>query len=65
MIVPYTSCLVPTDGSVRKSTGRDHADVSQAIERDLERGITVVADRYAFSGISFSAAKVCGRREPS
>jgi thymidylate kinase len=29
-----------------------------AIERDLEAGMTVIADRYAFSGIAFSAAKV-------
>ncbi|GMK53458.1 hypothetical protein CspeluHIS016_0100440 [Cutaneotrichosporon spelunceum] len=28
-----------------------------AIEKDLADGITVVADRYAFSGIAFSAAK--------
>lgn len=26
--------------------------------RDLSAGISVVADRYAFSGIAFSAAKV-------
>lgn len=30
-----------------------------SIERDLEAGVTIVADRYAFSGIAFSAAKVC------
>jgi thymidylate kinase len=30
-----------------------------AIEKDLQAGMTVVADRYAFSGIAFSAAKVC------
>jgi hypothetical protein len=35
------------------------ADDSAAIEKDLAEGITVVADRYAFSGIAFSAAKVC------
>lgn len=33
-------------------------DASAAIERDLAAGIDVVADRYAFSGIAFSAAKV-------
>jgi dTMP kinase len=36
----------------------DVADISASIERDLAAGITVVADRYAFSGIAFSAAKV-------
>lgn len=29
-----------------------------AIERDLAAGITIITDRYAFSGIAFSAAKV-------
>ncbi|WVQ62268.1 thymidylate kinase [Kwoniella botswanensis] len=32
-------------------------ECAAAIKRDLDRGITVVADRYAFSGIAFSAAK--------
>ena len=31
---------------------------SSAIERDLKAGMTIIADRYAFSGIAFSAAKV-------
>lgn len=31
---------------------------SAAIERDLHAGIIVIADRYAFSGIAFTAAKV-------
>lgn len=31
----------------------------EAIRTDIEKGITIVADRYAFSGIAFSAAKVC------
>lgn len=31
---------------------------SKAIEKDLSEGMTVIADRYAFSGIAFSAAKV-------
>ncbi|RSH94127.1 Thymidylate kinase [Saitozyma podzolica] len=29
----------------------------EAIKRDLANGMTIVADRYAFSGIAFSAAK--------
>ncbi|ORX35760.1 thymidylate kinase-domain-containing protein [Kockovaella imperatae] len=29
----------------------------QAIEQSLQDGVTVIADRYAFSGIAFSAAK--------
>ena len=29
-----------------------------AIQRDLASGITIIVDRYAFSGIAFSAAKV-------
>jgi thymidylate kinase len=33
--------------------------IRTSIEKDLQAGITVVADRYAFSGIAFSAAKVC------
>ncbi|WWC99610.1 thymidylate kinase [Kwoniella sp. B9012] len=32
-------------------------ECAAAIERDLDCGITVIADRYAFSGIAFSAAK--------
>ncbi|WWC66436.1 thymidylate kinase [Kwoniella pini CBS 10737] len=32
-------------------------ECANAIRRDLENGITVIADRYAFSGIAFSAAK--------
>ncbi|KGB77659.1 thymidylate kinase [Cryptococcus deuterogattii 99/473] len=32
-------------------------ECSAAIRRDLASGITVIADRYAFSGIAFSAAK--------
>ncbi|WWC86178.1 thymidylate kinase [Kwoniella dendrophila CBS 6074] len=32
-------------------------ECAAAIKRDLEQGITVIADRYAFSGIAFSAAK--------
>lgn len=35
-----------------------------AIERDLADGISVIADRYAFSGIAFSAAKVSSTRLP-
>jgi thymidylate kinase len=30
----------------------------KSIEDDLNKGITIIADRYAFSGIAFSAAKV-------
>ncbi|OCF55534.1 thymidylate kinase [Kwoniella mangroviensis CBS 10435] len=33
-------------------------ECAAAIRQDLNRGITVIADRYAFSGIAFSAAKV-------
>ncbi|WVF70842.1 thymidylate kinase [Kwoniella sp. CBS 6097] len=32
-------------------------ECAAAIRRDLADGITVIADRYAFSGIAFSAAK--------
>ncbi|KAK4684945.1 dTMP kinase, partial [Tremellales sp. Uapishka_1] len=32
-------------------------ECAAAIERDLAQGITVIADRYSFSGIAFSAAK--------
>ncbi|KAJ9120069.1 hypothetical protein QFC22_002967 [Naganishia vaughanmartiniae] len=32
-------------------------ECADAIERDLASGVTVIADRYAFSGIAFSAAK--------
>ncbi|WWC58545.1 thymidylate kinase [Kwoniella dejecticola CBS 10117] len=32
-------------------------ECANAIKRDLQDGITVIADRYAFSGIAFSAAK--------
>ncbi|ORY32847.1 thymidylate kinase-domain-containing protein [Naematelia encephala] len=32
-------------------------ECANAIERDLAQGVTVIADRYGFSGIAFSAAK--------
>ncbi|GHJ83850.1 hypothetical protein NliqN6_0252 [Naganishia liquefaciens] len=32
-------------------------ECSKSIEDDLAKGITIIADRYAFSGIAFSAAK--------
>ncbi|OCF33236.1 thymidylate kinase [Kwoniella heveanensis BCC8398] len=32
-------------------------ECAAAIRRDLANGITIIADRYAFSGIAFSAAK--------
>ncbi|WVQ85459.1 thymidylate kinase [Cryptococcus sp. DSM 104549] len=32
-------------------------ECAAAIRRDLDNGVTVIADRYAFSGIAFSAAK--------
>ena len=32
---------------------------SPIIEKQLSQGIDVVADRYSFSGIAFSAGKVC------
>ncbi|WVR05820.1 thymidylate kinase [Kwoniella sp. DSM 27419] len=32
-------------------------ECAAAIRRDLANGVTVIADRYAFSGIAFSAAK--------
>lgn len=34
------------------------AHSSASIRQDLASGIDVIADRYAFSGIAFSAAKV-------
>jgi hypothetical protein len=33
-------------------------EISMEIERLLEEGTTVVCDRYAFSGLAFSLAKV-------
>ncbi|KAG7570910.1 hypothetical protein FFLO_01108 [Filobasidium floriforme] len=32
-------------------------ECASAIERDLKEGMSIIADRYAFSGIAFSAAK--------
>jgi len=32
--------------------------VSEAIKKDLLAGITIVVDRYVYSGVAFSAAKV-------
>jgi thymidylate kinase len=32
--------------------------MKEQILRDLESGITLVCDRYAFSGVAYSAAKV-------
>ncbi|KAJ9121052.1 hypothetical protein QFC24_005033 [Naganishia onofrii] len=40
-----------------RSHGAGLAAHRETIERDLANGITVIADRYAFSGIAFSAAK--------
>lgn len=31
---------------------------SEAIKRDLLAGTTIVVDRYVYSGVAFSAAKV-------
>ena len=33
-------------------------EMKEQILRDLESGITLVCDRYAFSGVAYSAAKV-------
>ncbi|KAI5453786.1 Thymidylate kinase [Naganishia albida] len=37
-------------------------ECAKAIEDDLAKGITIIADRYAFSGIAFSAAKGLDRQ---
>ena len=33
-------------------------EMKEQILKDLESGITLVCDRYAFSGVAYSAAKV-------
>lgn len=43
---------------VAKAELTSHRPHRQAILADLEAGTTVVCDRYAFSGIAFSAVKV-------
>ena len=35
-------------------------EMKEQILKDLKAGITIVCDRYAFSGVAYSAAKVCG-----
>ncbi|KAJ9103803.1 hypothetical protein QFC21_002265 [Naganishia friedmannii] len=56
---------VDNGGKVDDSTGMgDPSRIlrgAEAIERDLTNGISVIADRYAFSGIAFSAAKGLNR----
>ena len=36
-------------------------EMKEQILKDLQAGITLVCDRYAFSGVAYSAAKVCLR----
>lgn len=54
----FTSCSARTGGSVRESSERTKLKHRTRIREDIDRGVSVIADRYAFSGIAFSAAKV-------
>ena len=65
MTEPFTCSSPPTDGKPRTSRFRYLLAIlsdwirppSETLIKDLESGTTVLCDRYAFSGIAFSAAK--------
>jgi len=46
-----------SDGIVHMLFSANRWEMAQAIVEDLERGVSVVCDRYAFSGVAYSAAK--------
>jgi len=37
---------------------KNNISISKSLEEKLRQGTTVIVDRYAFSGVAFSAAKV-------
>lgn len=67
MIMRFSACIAPkrrrlTCMRVWTRAGYNYVhdyyyNYSASIERDLLQGITVICDRYAFSGVAFSAAK--------
>lgn len=54
----YISCLVQIDGKRGFSKRPGLAYSSEGIKRDLLEGTTIVVDRYVYSGVAFTAAKV-------
>lgn len=43
------------------NTKRHKVDCSEGIKRDLLAGTTIIVDRYIYSGVAFTAAKVVFR----
>ena len=48
-----------TDEAVHLLFAMNRWEVKEEIMRDLMAGINVICDRYAFSGVAYSSAKVC------
>jgi len=46
------------DGAIHLLFSANRWEASDGIRRTLRRGTTIVCDRYAYSGVAFSAAKV-------
>merc|ERR1719414_2623299 len=46
-----------SDGAIHLLFSANRWETAQAIVDDLNRGTTIVCDRYAFSGVAYSAAK--------
>eukprot|EP00088_Acartia_fossae_P071829 TRINITY_DN9955_c0_g1_i1.p1 TRINITY_DN9955_c0_g1~~TRINITY_DN9955_c0_g1_i1.p1 ORF type:complete len:219 (+),score=36.28 TRINITY_DN9955_c0_g1_i1:88-744(+) len=58
LINQYLSCSKDLDDHViHLLFSANRWELVKDIRRDLEAGITVIIDRYAFSGVAFSAAK--------
>eukprot|EP00397_Hematodinium_sp_SG-2012_P040179 GEMP01043979.1.p1 GENE.GEMP01043979.1~~GEMP01043979.1.p1 ORF type:complete len:214 (+),score=42.50 GEMP01043979.1:26-643(+) len=46
-----------SDESIHLLFSANRWEVAASLEKDLREGITIVSDRYAFSGVAFTAAK--------
>jgi hypothetical protein len=58
MIGLYICCLARIDGK-QGDLGYGMTYSSEGIKRDLLAGVNIIVDRYIYSGVAFSAAKVC------
>jgi hypothetical protein len=58
MIGLYICCSVRIDGKQGYFPGTLALIESEGIKRDLLAGTTIIVDRYVYSGVAFSAAKV-------
>ena len=58
MIVLFIYYSVRIDGRRGQKPRRMSIHRSDGIKRDLMAGTTIVVDRYVYSGVAFTAAKV-------